>query len=106
MVTHEVITAVLLEEDACLTFAQVCQQLSIPEGMLRQLMEHGLFEATPSRIKSTRFNANELARVQAAARLKQDLGVNIPGVVLVIELIDELEQLRQKIQILQRHLDL
>ena len=33
-------------------------------------------------------------------------GVNIPGVVLVIELIDELEQLRQKIQILQRHLDL
>ena len=102
---NEVITAILIDDDASLTFVEVCQQYNLSESMLRQMSEHGLFpEEVCLRIKATRFDALKLARVHSAARLQQDLGVNVPGVVLALELLDELQQLRQEVRILQRHI--
>lgn len=100
---RETITAIMLDGDTSLTFVEVCEQYSLSETVLRQLIEHGLFQEPCPRIKTTRFDALKLARVHSAARLHHDLGVNIPGVVLALELLDELEQLRQEVRILQRH---
>ena len=104
MAEHEVVTAVMIDEDTSLTFVEVCQYYRLPESVLRQMIEHGLFQESSTRVKATRFDAPKLARVRSASRLRKDLGLNIPGVVLALELLDELEQLRQEIYILQRHI--
>ena len=99
-----VITAILIDDDASLTFVEVCQRYSLSESMLRQMIEHGLFPEACIRVKATRFDAPKLARVHSASRLRHDLGVNVPGVVLALELLDELQELRQEVRILQRHI--
>ncbi|MBT8135368.1 MAG: chaperone modulator CbpM, partial [Gammaproteobacteria bacterium] len=43
------------------------------------------------------FSGVSIRRVQKAKRLQRDLGVNPAGAALVIELIDEIERLRCKI---------
>ena len=102
---NKMISAIVLDESTSLTFIEVCEQYNLSERILRQMIEHGLFEEILPRIKTTRFDAIKLARVHTASRLRQDLGVNVPGVVLALELLDELEKLRQEIQILQRHIE-
>jgi len=101
MAKHEIITAILLEEESVLTLVEVCQNYHLPEEIVTELVELGLFQDHIS-IKTLRFNAEKLARIESAARLLHDLKINTSGVVLALELLDEIEQLRQEISILQR----
>ena len=102
--TEGLITAILIDDDTSLTFVEVCERYSLSKSMLRQMIEHGLFSEPCIGIKATRFDAPKIARVHSASRLQHDLGVNVPGVVLALELLDELQQLRQEVHILQRHI--
>ena len=44
-----------------------------------------------------RFSGAALARTRTAARLARDLGVNVPGVALALELLDEIAALRERL---------
>ncbi len=80
---------------------EISVQCDLPVEMIVELIELGLFE---SGIAPTgfRFDAHQLSRVQSASRLFHDLKLNAPGVVLALELLDEIESLRQQVAILQR----
>jgi len=43
------------------------------------------------------FNGISIRRVQTAKRLQHDLGINLAGVALAIELLDEIESLRTRL---------
>ncbi len=94
-----------MDDKATISFIQVCQTYHISEAMLVDLLEHGLFHDVTQPIKKVEFNPPMLNRIQSARRLQEDLGVNLPGVVLVLELRDELEQMRHELEILRRHVD-
>ena len=101
MDNQKVVTGLLMDEHTTISIIEVCQKLNVSEAMLHELYEHGLFEQPIM----TSINEKMLARIQSAARIQDDLGVNVPGVVLALELLDELEQLRQELSILQHHVD-
>jgi chaperone modulatory protein CbpM len=105
MSKHKTITTVILRDEISLTAIEVCEQCELSEQALIELLEHGILSDMlfPS-IKTMRFNGEHVARLQSASRLQQDLNLNTPGAVLALELFDELEALRQEIQILKRHL--
>lgn len=108
MVKSQIIQTIVLDEEVHLTFIEICEQLNLPENVLEELIDHGLLqEVAEVEIKqSTTFDAAQLARIQTALRLGHDLGINIPGVVLALELLDEIEQLRQELSILKRLRDM
>ncbi len=43
-----------------------------------------------------------LRRMESAFRLHRDLEINLPGVVLALDLLDELKQLRHELDILRK----
>ncbi len=90
-----------------LTLVEVSEQVGIPEHMLRELLEQGvLHEFDVNQLNQhIHFEATQLARLQTAARLQDDLGVNVPGAVLAMELIDEISALKQALEILKRHFE-
>ena len=90
-----------------LTVIEVSELGGVSEGVLRQLLEQGLLRELDTNAWHAQacFDATQLARVQSAARLRNDLGVNVPGVVLALELLDEINQLNQALEILKRHVD-
>ncbi len=72
----------------------------LPVDVIIEFVELGLFETLS--FNELRFDAEKLSRIRSAARLFHDLKINAPGVVLALELLDEVEALRDEVAILQR----
>lgn len=106
MDNQTVVTAVLIDEHTTISIVDVCQRCGISEDVLLEMIEHGLFSQQVAYSKNMYFDEKKIGRIQAASRIQHDLDVNVPGVVLVLELLDELEQLRNQLHILQHHASL
>lgn len=104
MDNKKIVAGVLIDEETTVSFIEVCQQCNISEDRLLEMLEHGLFSYPEIQVRTTAyFDAKAVDRIQSACRLQQDLGINTPGVVLVLELLDDLEKIRNELAILQRH---
>lgn len=102
MKKDELVVGVLIEESTTVSFSEVCVKYNIPEELLTEMIEYGLF-SPQSVTKQTQLNPNDLRRMESAFRLHNDLGVNLPGVALALDLLDELSELRKELDILRRH---
>ncbi len=101
MQAKRIFTAVIINEHEMYSFQEVCEQLNIPETLMMEMEEHGLFQCEE---KNHFITHQALNRIESACRIHQDLGVNLPGVVLALELLEELEELRHRLSILERNL--
>ncbi|MCR9192413.1 MAG: chaperone modulator CbpM [Gammaproteobacteria bacterium] len=104
MVKRTIVTGILVEDGATVSFFDFCQQYDIPEDVVLDMLEHGLIEDITSPDKHLVFEHEQTQRILSACRLHADLGINSPGVILALELMDELEELRQHVEMLQRHI--
>lgn len=91
-------------QETTISFTEMCSYCQISETALIELLEHGLFEPADLPIKDMSFDAEMLARLKSAQRLQRDLGINIPGVVLVMELLDTVQTLEKKLRLLESHI--
>ena len=104
MENHQIVTSILMDDnEEVYSVTQLCETYHISEAFLTQLLEHGMFDTETPPIKQNQFNLQMVKRICSARRLQDDLGVNMEGVVLIMELLDELEQLRGELSILRHH---
>ena len=97
--THIVIST----EQSGITITEVCQRYSISESTVQEMVEYGLFQIEVTH--TTIISSEALRKIESALRLQRDLGINLPGVVLALELIEELETLRSEVQFLHKYLE-
>ena len=69
------------------------------------MMEHGLFELSKPLRDDHEIDLRTLRRIESAFRLHRDLEINMSGIALVLELRDELETLRNELNVLYGHLN-
>lgn len=105
MTNKSIITAVLMDEHTTISLVDVCQTCDISEELLLEMMEQGLFNHHARSLETTKFNLKMLSRIQTARRLQRDLDINLAGVVLILDLLDEIAELRDEVSVLQRHVD-
>jgi chaperone modulatory protein CbpM len=86
-------------EDAPLTLAEMCRACNIHADWVIGLVEEGIIEPDGKEIHLWRFSGVSLVRVRSALRLQRDLGINLAGVGLALDLIEELEKLRKQLNI-------
>jgi chaperone modulatory protein CbpM len=101
---EHILIGVLIEETSSITFNEVCRRYNIPKELLIDMIEHGLFSCQPTSIEQTQLTLNDLHRLESAFRLNKDLGINLPGVALALDLLEEIEKIRKELDILRRHL--
>jgi len=92
----------VLEEDVELTLADLCRACRLPAERVYEFIEEGVIEAVGREPGGWRFRGVSLQRIRIAQRLQRDLGVNLSGAALAIELLEELEQLRARLDRLGR----
>lgn len=94
----------VVEDDPAITLAELCQYCSLPAEQVITMIEFGIIEPIQPQETSCRwhFTGKSLLRVQTVVRLQRDLGVNLEGAALAIELLDEVKILRQMVDSLQR----
>jgi chaperone modulatory protein CbpM len=99
----ELIEAVLLDNRTTYTFVEVCQFCQLTEAELKDWMAHGLLgEEVHESLESIQFNQDMLQRIRTAYRLHNELEINLQGVILVLNLMNELESVRDELAVLKR----
>ena len=92
------LTGQVLDETTELTLIEVTQSCSVSIEAVVELVEEGVIEPIGDEPKSWRFRAMSLNKVRAAIRLQRDLGLNLAGVALALDLLSEIETLRSRLQ--------
>lgn len=106
MSNKTIITAVLMDENTSVSRLEICQTCNISEDVLIDMMEQGLFNHQGMQLQQIEFDLKMLRRIQTACRLQRDLGINVPGIVLILDLLEEIDELRDELDILQRHVNI
>lgn len=95
MNTKVVLTGHILEETSELSLTELCERCRVPTESMMELVEHGIISPSEGEtISQWRFHSASLIRADKALRLNQDLKVNLAGTALVLELLDEIQELR------------
>lgn len=103
MTDKEMIKGIVLNGEVTLSFIEVCDRYHISKQMLMDWMEHGLLgESHTMPDENTPLNDMMINRILTAYRLQHDLEVNLQGVILALELLDEVTKLQDELMIYKR----
>lgn len=99
------ITTVVVAGDVSYSFSEVCGRCRLTGEDLQAMVEEGLLHPQGQGPAQWRFSTDELLRAKTALRLQHDLGLNLPGVALALDLLDELQSLRARVRLLEKLAD-
>ncbi|MGD8631038.1 MAG: chaperone modulator CbpM [Gammaproteobacteria bacterium] len=88
----------LLDEDVELTLGELCRTCQLPAERVYELVEEGIIEPLGREPAGWRFRWTSVRRVRCALRLEHDLGVNLAGAALALDLLEELNRLRARLR--------
>lgn len=92
----------VLAEDNLLSLEQLCRSCAMPAEHILLLVEEGIIEpqnaAGEAASEHWHFHWRSVSRVRTSARLQQDLGLNLAGVGLALELLDRIAKLERRLQ--------
>jgi len=100
MQSHDLLpihTGTVIEDDS-LTLEQLCDACGVRTEWVISLVEESIIEPQGNEIHVWRFSGASLVRVRSALRLQHDLGVNLAGIALALDLMEELEDLRAELR--------
>ena len=98
----EVLAGQILEEELNLTLAELCRATNVHTEWVIELVEEGVLEPEGNQMEEWIFPGSSLRRVQIAMHLQRDLGVNLSGAALALELMDELDSLRARLEAIEQ----
>ena len=88
----------ILEEQTQLTLVDLCGACAVHAERIIELVDVGVLEPAGREPAHWRFGGGSLHRAHAALRLQRDLEINLAGVALALELLDEIESLRMRLR--------
>lgn len=88
----------VLEEEIELTLGELSRTCRLPVERLFELVEEGVIEPLGRDPAHWRFRGVSVRRIRRVQRLERDLGVNVAGAALALDLLDELELLRARLR--------
>ncbi len=95
------VTGFILEEQNEFTLHDLSQACAAQTDRIAELVYEGVLAPLGSDLQNQpeawQFNGVHLQRAKVALRLQNDLGVNVAGAALALELLDELQTLRARL---------
>lgn len=98
----DILSGCIIDDESRLSLRELCDACSVHAEFIIDLVNEGVIEPAAAE-NSHRENSHwcftgfSLRRVRAATRLQRDLGVNLAGIGLALDLLDELDQMRSRI---------
>ena len=92
----------LLDEGDWIGATEVCQLCRIELTTVVELADLGVVSPRGFAPEQWQFAATELSRLRTAGRLMRDLGLNVSGAALALELLEEQHHLERRLRRLER----
>ena len=92
----DIATGLILDEQVSLTLEDICRACAVETTFIIALVEEGVLEPASGgkELQHWCFSGASLGRVRIARRLQRDLEINLAGVALTLDLLEEIESLR------------
>ncbi|MGB5103111.1 MAG: chaperone modulator CbpM [Steroidobacteraceae bacterium] len=100
-----IIEGQMLDESAWLEIGEFCAYLRVERHWVTELVEAGVIEPRGTAPDAWSFPASAIVRARATARLVNDLGVNLAGAAVILDLIEERDRLERRLAEIERLLD-
>ena len=94
--SDEGLPASLMDDEVELTLADLSRMCAVEERHIIEFVEEGVLHAVEVK-QIWRFRGSALRRARLALRLERDLDLNLAGVALALDLMDEIDRLRREI---------
>ncbi|MGB3786911.1 MAG: chaperone modulator CbpM [Phormidesmis sp.] len=91
-------TVVLTNGESLYTFEAAALITETSMTVVKVYVELGVIEAIGDRLR-----ACELARIAQIQRLRRDLGLNLVGAAMVLDMVQEIAQLRAQLKVYRSH---
>lgn len=87
----------VLEDLDEITLADLCRRCGMSADKISDYVSVGLIDPRGRQVSAWRFSEVAIIRLQKAERLQRDLGLNLAGAALALELYEEIETLRRRL---------
>ena len=93
------IEASVVEKEVHMTIVELSHASRTPQELIMSWVSEGVLSPAGSSPEDWRFSGDSLKRAKTAAHLTHDLELNAPGVALALQLLDEIAQLRARLDL-------
>lgn len=90
-------TCTVLDDSITYDLQEICKVCQVKDELVHEMINEGMLAPLGDSPKSWKFTATSIKTIQVTVRLQADLGVNLPGVALALDLIEELDALRSRV---------
>ena len=98
----DILIGLLLDDESSLTLDELSRACLMRTEWIVELVDEGILEPGSSEASHWCFPGPSLHRARTVMHLQQDLGINLAGAALVLDLMDEIEGLRARLRVLDR----
>ena len=91
----------VIEEETLITLDELCRHCTVESEEVVTLVREGILDPADDSLDWThagrwRFHISSVWRVRTVVRLQRDLGVNLPGAALALDLLDRIAELQRQ----------
>ena len=91
-----VLVGQVLEQHQKITIDDLCRICTVETETVSLLVAEGILDPIGDDVEHWQFRIDSLQRVRKVKHLQRDLGVNLPGAALALELMDQIEELERR----------
>jgi chaperone modulatory protein CbpM len=95
---NQALAGAIFEETALLTVKDLSRMCAVEERHIVEFVEEGVLSVVEIDTTEWHFTGAALRRARLALRLERDLELNLAGVALALELMEELQTLRRELK--------
>ena len=88
----------LIDEQTTFTLVELCRSCAVEAEFIEALVEQGILEPTGRHGRHWCFPSSSLRRTRVTLHLQRDLGVNLAGAGLALDLLERIEELNARVR--------
>lgn len=96
---NAMIESQLIDDRKEISIVHLCRSCAIEMELVERLVAEGILEPIRQEGATLYFPHSSVKRTRVVVRLRSDLGVNLAGAALALELLEKIESLRSKLRL-------
>lgn len=101
----KIISIIPVEEEISLSLQEISDAVFLNNETIIEMVEYEMIEPEGESPEDWRFNSDDLKHARIAANLHKDLGINMVGIAILLDLLNQIETLENRIHQLEKFLE-
>ena len=92
----DLLSGEVVDDTMEITIVDLCRSCAVDTSLVEAMIDEGILEPVGKRGNDWCFSYISVKRTRTVVRLQRDLGVNLAGAALAIELLERIERIRRR----------